>query len=278
MHKKIWDKALNTKTRTAEYTAANRAAWEEAAPIHRKHNQAELVNAFREPGFSCLDDIETKHLKELGVNGKDVAQICCNNGRELISVKNMGAARCVGFDAAQGFLDQGREIALAAGQKVEFVRCDAYHIDKEFHSQFDLATITIGVLSWMPDIGRFFSGVEKLLKPGGAVFIYEQHPILEMVTPGKADDPVEWELSYFNKEPYVETEGLDYFGGETYDAKPAISFTHKISDLLSAAIECGLSLEHFEELPHHISNTWWNVESSGIGLPMCFTMALRKPT
>lgn len=267
---------MSKKPETQDYASANLAAWEEVAPIHARHNQVELLKLFSRPGFSCLDDIETDILKRLGVDGKDVAQVCCNNGRELISVKNMGAARCVGFDGAQGFVDQGRELADAAIQDVEFVCCDVYNIPKVYHASFDLVTITIGVLGWMPDIDGFFSAVEKLLKPGGAVFVYEHHPILVMVKPAQADEPIEWELSYFRTEPYVDNGGLDYYGGEAYDAKPVTSFSHKLSDIIMAAIKSGVAVESFEELPHHISNAWWNVEESGIGLPMCYTLVLRK--
>ena len=73
-----------------------------------------------------------------------------------------------------------------------------------------------------------------------------------------------------------ETGGLDYFGGETYDAKPVMSFSHKMSDIIMAALGNDLIVEHFEEFPHHISNAWWNVEKSDIGLPMCYTLVLRK--
>ena len=173
-----------------QYTSANREAWEEVAPIHHRHNHARLIEAFSQPGFSCLDDVETNQLKALGVAGKDVAQVCCNNGRELLSVKNMGAARCVGFDGAQAFLDQGKEFAKAASLDVEFVCCDAYDIEDCYKGQFDLVTITIGVLSWMPDIKGFFSVIADLVKPGGAVFIYEQHPILEMIKPDGPDGPL----------------------------------------------------------------------------------------
>ncbi len=79
-------------------TSANREAWEEAAPLHRAQNMERLISAFREPGYSCLDAVETARLRALGVAGKDVAQLCCNNGQELLSVKNLGAARCVGFE------------------------------------------------------------------------------------------------------------------------------------------------------------------------------------
>lgn len=265
-----------TQSKTADYTAANRAAWEEVADIHARHNQARLIEAFGQPGFSSLDDIATDLLNRLSVTGKDVAQVCCNNGIELLSIKNMGAARCVGFDGAQGFLNQGREIAATAGQPVEFVCCDAYDIPTAYHHNFDFVVITIGVLSWMPDIDGFFASVEALLKPGGALFIYEHHPIVEMFEPGAAEDPVEWELSYFLDAPYVDDSGLDYYGGETYDATPNVSFIHKLSDIFMAGIKTGLVVEHFEELPKHISNTWYNVEHSGIGVPMSFTLVLRK--
>jgi len=262
--------------KTKDITRANLAAWEQAAPIHARWNQARLLAAFAEPGYSCLDPVETRRLEALGVAGKDVAQICCNNGRELLSVRNMGAARCVGFDFAQGFVDQARELAAAAGQDVEFVCADVYDIGEAYAASFDLATITIGVLGWMPDLGRFFSVAAGLLRPGGALFIYEQHPILEMMKPGEVGAPIAWELSYFNKAPYVETHGLDYYGNESYDAKPATSFSHTMADIIMAGIANGLAVEHFEEFPHHISNTWWNVESAGIGLPMCYTLVLRK--
>ena len=114
---------MSKSDQTKQFTTANRAAWEEAAPIHGRHNQAKLIKTCGEGGFSCLGAIETRHLQALKVAGKDVAQVCCNNGRELLSVKNMGAARCVGFDGAEAFLDQGRELAAAAGLDVEFVCC-----------------------------------------------------------------------------------------------------------------------------------------------------------
>lgn len=62
--------------------AANRDAWDEAAPIHRKRTFADLLARFREPGHSCLDPIETEILWTIGIEGKAVAQLCCNNGHE----------------------------------------------------------------------------------------------------------------------------------------------------------------------------------------------------
>lgn len=259
------------------YIKANLAAWEEVAPIHARHNQARLLERARKPGFSVLDEVATAHLKRLGVNGKSVAQMCCNNGVELLSCKALGATRCVGFDGAQGFVDQGNELAEAAQADVEFVRSEAHEIPSGYHFGFDIVMITIGVLSWMPDLNRFLREVKKLLAPGGVIFIYEHHSILLMFEPGKADAPVNWELSYFREDPYIDEGGLDYYGGESYSATPNISFSHKMSDIVMGGLNAGLVLEYFEELPKHISHAWWNVEHSGIGVPMSFVMVFREP-
>lgn len=258
-------------------TSANRAAWEEAAPLHRAQNMARLAAAFREPGYSCLDELETARLLTLGVPGKDVAQLCCNNGRELLSVKNLGAGRCVGFDGAEGFLDQARELAAAGDLACEFVCTDAYEISAEFDTSFDLVTITVGVLSWMPDLPGFLAVAARLLRPGGALFVYEQHPILDMIEPAKADQPVSWDYSYFRREPFVDLDGLDYYGGGKYESKPVTSFHHRLSDVVMAGLASGLAVEHFEELPDHISNANFNVEHQGPELPMSYTLVLRKP-
>jgi ubiquinone/menaquinone biosynthesis C-methylase UbiE len=259
-----------------DITSANREAWEEAAPLHRAQNMAQQLAEFREPGYSCLDEIETARLMALGVAGKDVAQLCCNNGRELLSVKNLGAGNCVGFDGAEGFVEQARELAAAGDLACEFVCSDVYEIPADFDSSFDLVTITIGVLSWMPDLPGFLAVAARLLRPGGAVFIYEQHPILDMIEPAKADEPVAWDYSYFRREPFVELDGLDYYGGGTYESKPLTSFHYTLSDVIMAGLACGLFVEHIEELPGHISNAWYNVEHQGPALPMSYTLVLRN--
>jgi len=260
-----------------DVTSANREAWEEAAPLHRAQNMERLTAAFREPGYSCLDEVETARLLALGVAGKDVAQLCCNNGRELLSVENLGARRCVGFDGAEGFIEQARELAAAGGLACEFVCTDIYEVPADYNTSFDLVTITIGVLSWMPDLPGFLAVAARLLRPGGALFIYEQHPILDMIEPGRAEEPVAWDYSYFRREPFVDLDGLDYYGGETYEAKPLTSFHHRLSDVIMAGLACGLAVEHIEELPGHISNSWYNVERQGPKLPMSYTLVLRQP-
>ena len=130
------------------YTDANRAAWNEAAPRHARHNQARLLDEVRRPGFNVLGEHVLAPLREIGVSGRTVAQVGCNNGRELLSMKTLGAGRCVGFDHAEAFVAQARELAAASGHgDVEFVRTDAYDIPALAPGRFDIVMTTVGVVA-----------------------------------------------------------------------------------------------------------------------------------
>lgn len=207
-----------------KYIKANKLAWNEAALVLAKHSFQEYMSCFSTKGYVCFDDLEINDLNEIGIEGKDVAQLGCSKGIELISIKNLGAQRCVGFDISDNFLKQAREINKAAQTDCEFIQTDIYEIDAIYNHSFDLVYISIGVLCWMPDIKQFFSVVSRLLRPQGMVCIHEQHPLLDMLSSGDADSPVSFEYSYFMTEPVVETEGIDYLTGQAYDSEPNYCF------------------------------------------------------
>lgn len=121
-----------------DFTDANREAWDEAASVHARINQAKLLEAFAKPGHSTLDDHCLVRLEEIGFEGKAVAQLCCNNGRDLLSLRNLGAGHCVGFDASTEFIGQARALARLTGHEdVEFVVTDVYDIAAEKAGPYD---------------------------------------------------------------------------------------------------------------------------------------------
>ena len=71
-----------------EIAEANRKAWNEVTPLHQKARKINLAEKFKEKDFSLLDPIETKKLQEVNVKGMSIAHLCCNNGRELLSILN----------------------------------------------------------------------------------------------------------------------------------------------------------------------------------------------
>jgi ubiquinone/menaquinone biosynthesis C-methylase UbiE len=165
-------------------SAANRDAWNASADHHRNTSAWERLKAgINDPAFSGLDATATEILSTIGVSGKAVAHVCCNNGSELISIKTMGARECVGFDISSAFLDQARELAELAGRAVEFVEADANVLPAAYFGRFDVVVVTIGTLGWFPSLGSLFASLRKLLRPGGMLFVYEMHPVLEMFEP-----------------------------------------------------------------------------------------------
>jgi len=268
---------LNFRKQRREFTDANRDAWDEAAPIHEKINQARLVKAFSKPGYNTLDDHCLDRLKEIGVQGKSIAHLCCNNGRELLSLKNLGAGHCVGFDASAAFIEQAHALAKASGHTdVAFVTTDIYEVPADKTGPYDIVMTTIGVISWMPDLEGFFDVVAQLTRSGGHVFIEETHPVLMMYEEGEGDEPSFLEYSYFKDDPWVETTGLDYYEGTKYTSKPHYSFQHTLADIMMAAIDRGFVLSHFAELGFNISELCADLEHAEAKPPMGMTMVWRK--
>ncbi len=266
-----------SRKRRREFTAANREAWDQVAAVHGEINQARLVEAFSKPGYSTLARHIVDRLDEIGVQGKSVAQLCCNNGRELLSLKNLGAGRCVGFDASSAFIDQARELANVSGHTdVEFVTTDVYEIPSEKTGPYDIVMTTIGVLSWMPDLSGLFDVMAHLTRPAGHLLIEETHPVVLMYEEGKGDAPSYLKYSYFKQDPWEETTSLDYYARTEYRSKPHYSFQHTLSDIVMAGIDADFELRHFTELDYDISRFCADLERAEARPPLGMTMVWQK--
>ena len=265
--------------RDQEVVEANRAAWDAAAPHHKAAAQwRRLTEGFAQPGFSCFDEVGAGLLREAGVEGSRVAQLCCNNGRELISACNLGAASGVGFDQSAAFLAQARELNAIAGRDCRFVEAEVLSLPDGWDGGFDLVFTTIGVFGWLPDLRRFFVTVARLLKPGAVYLAYEEHPILNMLEPTEGEDPNRLVHSYFKEGPFAEAASLDYFGNARYEAPLHHWFSYKISDILTAMLDAGLVLEAFREYPHNLNAEALDVlEKQPAQLPLSFAALARKP-
>jgi ubiquinone/menaquinone biosynthesis C-methylase UbiE len=226
--------------------------------------------------FSCLDDTLTEVLSQVGIDGKDVVQLCCNNGRESLSLFALGARHVVGVDQSAAFLDQARELASRSPHAPQFIESDIHHLPSTLQERFDVALITIGVLNWMPDIAEFFRHVAQTLKPGGALVVYETHPFLEMFDPDSAD-PYALSSSYFRREPFVQNEPIVYEGKVEQQAAPSYWFVHSLGDIFSGAIAAGLQINHFKEYPHSNREELYDrYQQQDAQLPMCFTWVAVK--
>jgi len=222
------------------YTKRNIAAWDEVAPKHESIN-SNLSEGVKSEKFNNLNPDFNSLLDAYGVENKSVVQICCNNGIDLLSVKKKGASRCLGVDGSNAFIDQAIMLAKSADQMdMEYLCCDIYELPVEYHSSLE-----------------------------------EAHPILGMYEEGS---PSFLDSSYFNKEPFRDTDGLDYFTYKKYDAKENFWFHHTLEDILMSAKSNKLGLEHIKELNYNISNFCADLENVDNNPPLGINLAWRKST
>jgi len=261
------------------YTQANRRAWNEAARVMGAQRLPQLRQAFAVPGHSTLDATAAAELRRLGLAGKRVAQLCCHNGTDLLSVLALGAAGGVGFDIAENAIAEARELAALAGADCRFIATDLYDIDHEFDASFDLLLFTIGALCWLPDLPAAFAIAARLLKPGADLVVHDMHPFL-MMLPAPDEpayrDPLRIEYSYFAVEPLTGTEGIDYVGFTKYEGPMKYDFPYRLADIVNAVLAADLPLIALHEYPHDISTLFGHLEPDG-RVPLSFLLQARNP-
>ena len=96
-------------------------------------NLCEKINE----GYLYLDKELVEELGHYDLQGKTIAQFCCNNGRELLSLCKMGAERAVGFDIAENMVSFANEAAEQLRLNCTFVATDILEIAGSYYGMFD---------------------------------------------------------------------------------------------------------------------------------------------
>ena len=256
------------------YIEINRKMWDFTASIYENEGLENTVLRIQQKDFKTFDDIEENIFSTyLDIKNKDIIQIGCNNGIELIYLKTLGANRCLGVDISSKFIEHAKKLSIASKTNVQFECTNILNIPESFYNQFDLVYITVGVLGWMPNVNSFFEIINKLLVKGGLVFLYEQHPILGMFNP---EPPHLMDASYFRKEPFKDDIVPEYIDKNGKHKATSYWFPYTISAILSACIKCGLEIKQFGEYPSDISETYDKLETEKKGLPLSFTLIAKK--
>lgn len=266
-----------TRRPTETYTNATRAAWNDSAKHHETRNYwAEWKAAAAGPGFTVLDASLTGTLTALEPGGRTVGQLCCNNARELLSTAALGACPLWGVDGSAAFLAQGAELARLSGQAPRLICADIYDLPADI-PPVEILLITIGVLNWMPDLPRFLEIAAGLIAPGGQLLIYETHPVLEMFDP-EAADPFTPTVSYFERDPYVETDAITYDGARHASETESYWFQHTMGEIITGVAAAGLRVRFLTEHPHSNRETLYDIYEGREGqVPMCFTLVADRP-
>jgi SAM-dependent methyltransferase len=222
----------------------NRAHWDALASAHGQdaYYDSEALVA----GADSLTSAEAAGVREAvgAVAGLDVLHLQCHIGFDSISLARRGA-RVVGADFSPVSLEKARSLARRSGVDVEFVEADATALPRELHNRFDLVYATIGVISWIDDIGAWMRSAAAALRSGGRLLLVEIHPVYNTVG---ATDPLELDFPYAHDGPRAFDEAGSYAGADLQvTSTESISYGHSLGEVVNAAIAAGLRVDRLDE-------------------------------
>ena len=161
--------------------STHKQAWEEAFEHRHEGWGDDMAQRLGSEELPYLQECFRQALRDLDLKGKSIAQFCCNNGREILSAMQLGAAKGVGFDIAENMIEHGRKVARQAKIPCEFAACNIMEIGAEYDGAFDLIFFTIGAITWFQDLEALFQVAARCLKPGGTLLIHDFHPFINML-------------------------------------------------------------------------------------------------
>jgi SAM-dependent methyltransferase len=223
------------------WALANRALWDEAAPLHASSAFYDLA-AFVE-GRDSLHEYEPDELGS--VVGSTLLHLQCHIGTDTLSWARRGAT-VMGLDFSEASLRLARTLAIDCGLDAEFICADVYDAGIAVGpKRFDVVYTGVGALLWLPELAPWAEVVASLVKPRGVLYVNEIHPLLiAMSADGRT---IEQDLVD------APVRRIDEPGG-TYAAPDAIlehtvtyERNHAISEIVSALLDTdcfGLELLH----------------------------------
>jgi len=264
-----------------KYTEANRKAWNEAMPKHKKVMDEKWDNMFStgNEDFIFQKDEELFELNKIGFKGKRIAHLSCNNGIELLSLKKNGAGKCVGFDISDNAILEANKRAERFDINCEFIRTDVFEIPEKYYDSFDIVYVTVGALAWIPNLDNYFKMASNLLAEDGNLFIYEHHPFAGVFPYDgevEGDEILKIKYPYFNDEIWQESTGIDYYGGTVYDSPTSYEFSYTIGELINSLIKNGIMIERFNEYEKDIALGHQELEKKDLKLPLCYILIGEK--
>jgi len=206
-------------------------------------------------GFRAGDDrIRPFEHEEIGpVADKDLLHLQCHLGTDTLSWARHGA-RVSGLDFSPNAIDVARALAADCGIDATFWCADVYDAVEVVEGRtFDIVYTGIGALGWLPDLRPWAQVVAGLLRPEGVLYLVEIHPIV----PGVLDDGRTLGQDIFEADYVVWDQSGGTYAAKHADMQHTTSYerVHAISDVISAVLDAGLTLELFHEQSY--TNAEW---------------------
>lgn len=214
-------------------TDRTREAWAKASTKYEREAAEHLEQArtYR------LEPIE-EELLAAEVQGADVVHPMSGHGLDDLALARLGAERVIGYDYSPAAVRSAQQRADALGLPCSY-RVREMPVTGLPEQTVDLVYTGKGALIWVADLGAFLSEMHRILRPGGALFVYEAHPLVPLWT---------WEPDQARVRP-----DRSYFApghvNDTFPAGGAYEHQRTLAQLVISVLEAGLAVEHLAEHP-----------------------------
>jgi SAM-dependent methyltransferase len=267
------------------YVRRNQELWDEWTEINVRSAFYDVAGFKRDR--SPLDPLVREGLGPLA--GKSVLHLQCHFGLDTLRLAQE-ARDVVGVDFSEKAIAYARDLATELGSAARFVQTDLYELPAVLDGEFDLVFTSYGVIGWLPDLGRWGEIIARYLRPGGAFFIVEGHPIM-WIFDGEADE-LRVRYPYFHTpEPLVLPPAVGNYADPTAAVtKTEYSWPHALSDVVMALVRAGLRIEDLREHDHAPWRAFpflieeeasgerrWRMPPDRPAIPLMFSLRARKP-
>ena len=276
----------------------NRASWDDRAEVHAHGGYGDLSALTGDPraitGVARRDyEALRPHLPNNTVEGLKLLHLQCHIGTDTLCWPRLGAAETWGLDFSPAALAHARELARQAGVEVRYAEGDArFAADalQDHIGTFDAIVTSAGTITWLPDLADWARSIERLLAPGGAFMIRDDHPLLAALGFSGLEACCDYvsgsQSSYDMDVTYTTDPGNDATRRLAHTRNH--NWTHDFAEIASALLGAGLSIEGFAEdevaewqslpmLEFHAEDESWRLPQGSPRLPLIFTIVARKP-
>ncbi|NNC84139.1 MAG: class I SAM-dependent methyltransferase [Flavobacteriales bacterium] len=253
----------------------NREGWNRRTAIHIDSDFYDMPSFLA--GKTSLKEIELPLLGDL--EGKTVLHLQCHFGQDSISLAKMGA-QVTAVDLSPDAIAQAEVLAEQMGVHVEFICSDVLAQSLLDGRQFDMVFASYGTIPWLPDLKPWARLIHQRLKVSGRLVFVEFHPVLDLFD----DDMEKMVYSYFNVSP-IQSQISSYAQKDSEDI-PYVVWNHPFGEILSALLEQGLRIAHFQEYDFSpypcfrgmipAGEGRYVIERFGHNLPYCFSIVAEK--
>lgn len=261
--------------------AVNRGWWDETVPHHVASSDYDVPSFLR--GRSSLRALE---IREIGsVRGKSLLHLQCHFGMDTLSWARLGAV-VTGVDFSLPAVRAARRLAREARVPGTFLHTNVYDLPESLDGRFDIVYTGKGAIGWLPDARLWAAAVARTLKPGGRLFLIEDHPIAEVFRNDVAASQLEPSFPYFGGQPLREESEGTYASAARMRHRVTYGWIHPVSELLSALVSRGVEIESVHEYPFTYwrrfpfmrkdSRGWWHLDLKEPLIPLMWTVRARR--